>query len=89
MQRRVSTMSIPKCNVAPPPPPSPVAGVLLKKREELIPVLLVLLFQPPDAATRNTLAQMLFNLVKRPNAAQRRTQLRKSDEDVMRGVMRV
>eukprot|EP00007_Cunea_sp_BSH-02190019_P004870 CAMPEP_0174231108 /NCGR_PEP_ID=MMETSP0417-20130205/1715_1 /TAXON_ID=242541 /ORGANISM="Mayorella sp, Strain BSH-02190019" /LENGTH=1289 /DNA_ID=CAMNT_0015308929 /DNA_START=1 /DNA_END=3867 /DNA_ORIENTATION=- len=52
--------------------PHIVEGVILKKREELLPVLLSVIRQHPDSQARDTLTKLLFNLILRPTADQRR-----------------
>ncbi|XP_065299337.1 RAB11-binding protein RELCH homolog [Dermacentor albipictus] len=52
--------------------PHIVPNVLLAKREELVPLLLAAINLHPDAAQRDVLLNLLFNLTKRPDDAQRR-----------------
>eukprot|EP01104_Vermistella_antarctica_P009958 TRINITY_DN2626_c0_g1_i1.p1 TRINITY_DN2626_c0_g1~~TRINITY_DN2626_c0_g1_i1.p1 ORF type:complete len:1221 (+),score=334.34 TRINITY_DN2626_c0_g1_i1:256-3918(+) len=52
--------------------PHIVPGVLLNKREELIPVFLVVLWLHPDASVRDALTRLLFNVIKKPDEAQRK-----------------
>lgn len=52
--------------------PHIVPNVLLAKREELVPLLLATINLHPDAAERDALLNLLFNLTKRPDDAQRR-----------------
>lgn len=53
--------------------PRIVPNVLIQKREELLPVFLAVVKQHPDPAVRDNLANNLFNLIKKPNAMQRKT----------------
>ncbi|XP_077503426.1 RAB11-binding protein RELCH homolog isoform X2 [Amblyomma americanum] len=52
--------------------PHIVPNVLLAKREELVPLLLATINLHPDATERDALLNLLFNLTKRPDDAQRR-----------------
>lgn len=51
------------CNIAP--------YVIVNKREELLPILLLAIQSNKDAAARDRLTHMLFNLIKRPDEQQR------------------
>lgn len=51
--------------------PHIVPNVSLSKREELIPILLGVLARQTDARSREQLLHMIFNLIKKPDRAQR------------------
>ena len=51
--------------------PHIVPNVLLAKREELIPLIICTATLHPDAKERDDLLNILFNLIKRPDADQR------------------
>ncbi|KAK3281551.1 hypothetical protein CYMTET_10663 [Cymbomonas tetramitiformis] len=53
--------------------PKVVPNVLIQKRDELLPVFLAVIQQHPEPATRESLTHTLFNLIKKPDEAQRRT----------------
>ena len=46
-------------------------NVLLSKRDELIPVILTVVKHHPDNKVRDELTHMLFNLIKKPDEAER------------------
>ncbi|QQP49024.1 KIAA1468 -like protein [Caligus rogercresseyi] len=52
--------------------PKIVPNVLLAKREDLIPVILAVIHHHPQIKVRDGLLQILFNLIKKPDAAQRK-----------------
>ena len=52
--------------------PEIVPGVILKKREELIPAIVATVCWHPEDRKRAEMTYMLFNLIKVPNAQQRR-----------------
>lgn len=52
--------------------PELVPGVILKKREELIPMIVAAVTWHPDERKRQEMMYMLFNLIRVPNAQQRR-----------------
>jgi hypothetical protein len=52
--------------------PEIVPGVILKKREELIPAIVAAVCWHPEDRKRAEMTYMLFNLIKVPNAQQRR-----------------
>jgi len=52
--------------------PEIVPGVILKKREELIPVIVAAVCWHPEERKRQEMMYMLFNLIRVPNAQQRR-----------------
>ncbi|KAK9812139.1 hypothetical protein WJX73_010615 [Symbiochloris irregularis] len=52
--------------------PRIIPHVLINKREELLPLLEALIEAHGDAQSRDKLSHALFNIVKKPNAAQRR-----------------
>ncbi|DBB17843.1 hypothetical protein WJX82_008236 [Trebouxia sp. C0006] len=52
--------------------PKIVPNMLINKRDEVLPVFLAVIQEHRDAATRDKLTHALFNLVKKPNTAQRR-----------------
>ena len=51
-------------------------NILLNKREELLPLLLLAIQHHPDAQTRDQLLNILFNLMKKPDADQRKVILK-------------
>jgi len=51
--------------------PHIVPTVLLAKRDQLVPLLLATSALHPDNEIRNGLLHILFNLIKKPDAAQR------------------
>ena len=53
-----------------------VPNILLNKREELLPLLLLAIQHHPDAQTRDQLLNILFNLMKKPDADQRKVILK-------------
>jgi hypothetical protein len=56
--------------------PNIVPNILLNKREELLPLLLLAIQHHPDAQTRDQLLNILFNLMKKPDADQRKVILK-------------
>lgn len=52
--------------------PEIVPGVILRKREELIPVIVAAVCWHPEERKRQEMMYMLFNLIRVPNAQQRR-----------------
>ena len=52
--------------------PEVVPGVILKKREELIPLIVAAVTWHPEERKRQEMMYMLFNLIRVPNAQQRR-----------------
>ena len=51
-------------------------NILLNKREELLPLLLLAIQHHPEAQTRDQLLNILFNLMKKPDADQRKVILK-------------
>ena len=51
--------------------PHIVPTVLLAKRDQLVPILLATSALHPDLDVRNELLHILFNLIKKPDSAQR------------------
>mmetsp|Transcript_30742 Transcript_30742/g.73195 ORF Transcript_30742/g.73195 Transcript_30742/m.73195 type:complete len:1194 (-) Transcript_30742:80-3661(-) len=56
--------------------PRIVPSVLINARADLLPVFIVMIQEHPDTPARRSLARALFNLVKKPNSAQRQMILR-------------
>ncbi|PHU27172.1 hypothetical protein BC332_05504 [Capsicum chinense] len=52
--------------------PKIVPYVLINHREELLPLIMCAIERHPDSSTRDSLTHTLFNLIKRPDAEQRR-----------------
>lgn len=52
--------------------PRIVPNVLINKREELLPLFIVAIEKSPDGETRANLTNSLFNLIKKPDDAQRK-----------------